>query len=127
MRTDSVTTQTAPSTKSELSSLDNNPIFNDLNFANGTSNYCLKAYGSNEQLQQAREEIRKDMDSGKSIKEQLKESTWLSASILFKAGSSRLGKTVFDVHKENQQEKHRITIEKIKNDEKVYHENIWKA
>ena len=128
MRTDSITTtQTDPSTESEISSLNNNPILNYLNFSNGMSNYCLKAYVSNEQLQQAREEIRKDMDSGKSLKEQVKESTRLSAGILFKAGSSRLGKTVFDVYKENQHEKLKTAIEKIRNEEKVYHENVRKA
>ena len=101
-----------------LSSLNNNPIYNDLNFSDGMSNFCLKVFVSNEQLQQAREEIRKDMDSGKSIKQQLKESTQLSAGILLKAGSSRLGKTVFDVHRENLEEKNQHLIEKIKNDEK---------
>ncbi len=106
----SITTQIDAFTKSDLSSLNNNPIFNDLNFSNGMSNYFQKACVSNEQLQQTREEIRKDMDSGKSIKEQLKERSRLSAGILFKARSSRLGKTVFDVHKENQQEKLRIVI-----------------
>ena len=127
MRTDSITTQTDLCTESDKSSLNNNPISNDLNFSSGMSNYCLKAYVSNEQLQQAREQMRKDMDSGKSIKEQLKESTRLSAGIVFKAGSSRLGKTVFDVYKENQEEKHRIAIDKIRNDEKVYNENVRKA
>ena len=108
--TNSITTQIDAFTKSDLSSLNNNPIFNDLNFSNGMSNYFQKACVINELLQQTREEIRKDMDSGKSIKEQLKESSRLSAGILFKARSSRLGKTVFDVHKENQQEKLRMVI-----------------
>ena len=62
------------------------------------------------QLQQAREEIREDMNNGKSIKQQLKESTQLSAGILFKAVSSRLGKTVFDVHRENMIEKNEKEI-----------------
>jgi len=91
------------------------------------SKYCLKAFISNEQLQQAREEIRNDMDSGKSIKEQLKESTRLSAGILFKAGSSRIGKTVFDVYRENLEEKNKNLIAKIKNDEKMYCEQVKKA
>ena len=112
-----------------ISSLNNNPICNNdhLNFSNGMSKYCLKAFISNEQLQQAREEIRNDMDSGKSIKEQLKESTWLSAGILFKAGSSRIGKTVFDVYRENLEEKNKNLIAKIKNDEKMYCEQVKKA
>ena len=123
--TESLTTETDQS--DELSSLNNNPICNDLNFSEGMSSYCLKAFISNEQLQQAREELRKDMDSGKSIKQQLKESTRLSAGILFKAGSSRLGKTVFDVHRENLEEKNKDLIEKIKKDEKNYYEQVRKA
>ena len=123
--TESLTTETDQS--DELSSLNNNPICNDLNFSEGMSSYCLKAFVSNEQLQQAREELRKDMDSGKSIKQQLKESTRLSAGILFKAGSSRLGKTVFDVHRENLEDKNKELIEKIKKDEKNYYEQVRKA
>jgi len=114
--------------ESTILSPNNNPICNDdLNFSNGMSKYCLKAFISNEQLQQAREEIRNDMDSGKSIKDQLKESTRLSAGILFKAGSSRLGKTVFDVYRENLEEKNKNLIAKIKNDEKMYREQVKKA
>ena len=58
----------------------------------------MKAYLTNEQLQEARESIRNDMANGKTIKEQLKESTRLSSGIIFKARSLQLGKTVFDVH-----------------------------
>ena len=82
---------------------------------------------SNEQLQQTREELREDMNNGKSIKQQLKESTRLSAGILFKAGSSQLGKTVFDVHLENIAEKNKKEIEKIKKDEITYNDQVQKA
>ena len=67
------------------------------------------------------------MDTGKSIKQQLRESTRLSAGILFKARSSRIGKTVFDVYKENLEEKNKQMIEKIKNDEKNYYEQVRQA
>ena len=46
--------------------------------------------------------IRDDMNDGKSIKEQLKANSRLSAGIVFKTGTNRLGKTVFDVCKDNQ-------------------------
>ena len=107
--------------------LDNLPTHEHLNFSTGLSQYCLKAYLSNEQLQQAREEIREDMNNGKSIKQQLKESTRLSAGILFKAGSSRLGKTVFDIHRENMIEKNEKEIQRIKKDELMYKEQVEKA
>ena len=100
------------------SSTNNLPTPDDLNFQSGMSNFCLKAYLSNEQLQQARESIRSDMKTGKSVKQQLKESTQLSAGIIFKAGSSQLGKMVFDIHKENVEEKQRVLVEKIRKEEK---------
>ena len=123
------TTISASSMKSNITnaSCNNLPKNEELNFSSGMSNYCLKAYLSNEQLQQAREEIRNDMNTGKSIKQQLKESTRLSAGIVFKAGSSRLGKTVFDVHCENQKEKNQKEIEKIKKVEKAYKRQVEQA
>ncbi len=46
---------------------------------------------------------------------------------MFKAGSSRLGKTVFDVHCENQNEKNQKEIEKIKKVEKAYKRQVEQA
>ena len=73
----------------------------ELNFASGESLRCLKAMLSQEQLHAARERIREDMSNGQSIRDQLKANSRLSAGILFKSGSTRLGKTVFDVCREN--------------------------
>ena len=105
----------------------NLPTCDVLNFSTGMSQYCLKAYLSNEQLQQAREEIREDMNIGKSVKQVLKESARLSSGIVFKAGTSRLGKTVFDVYRENIIEKNQKQIEKIQKDESAYNEQVKKA
>jgi len=100
---------------------------NELNFVSGMSQFCLKAYLTNEQLQEAREAIRNDMATRKTIKQQLKESTRLSAGIIFKAGCSQLGKTVFDVHMDNLQENNQELIEKIKKEERIYKENVENA
>ena len=67
------------------------------------------------------------MNIGKSVKQVLKESTRLSSGIVFKAGTSRLGKTVFDVYRENIIEKNQKQIEKIKKDENTYNEQVKKA
>ena len=92
------------------------------------SKNCLISFISNEQLQQAREEIRKDMDSGKSVKDQLKESTQLSADILFKAGKFKTWQnSLWYVYRENLEEKNKNLIEKIKNVEKMYREQVQKA
>ena len=57
----------------------------------------------------------------------LKKSKSLSAGIIFKAGELQLGQTVFDIHKQNLQEKKRKLNEKTKKDERIYHENVAKA
>ena len=67
------------------------------------------------------------MNNGKSVKQVLKESTRLSSGIVFKAGTSRLGKTVFDIHRENIVEKIQKQIEKIKKDEATYNDQVKKA
>ena len=125
-----ISNQSTTSIDTDQSSLNNNPsdeINSILNFSTGMSNFCLKAYLANEQLQEARESIRNDMASGKTIKEQLKESTLLSAGILFMAGSLRLGKTLFDIHMDNLKEKNQVLIDKIKKEQKANDENLKKA
>ena len=61
------------------------------------------------------------------MKDHIKKSKSLSAGIIFKAGEVRLGKTVFDVHKQNLKEKKLKLNQKIRKDEKIYHENVAKA
>ena len=70
-----------------------------------------------------------DMKSGKSMKQQLKESTQLLVGILFKAGSSWLGKTGFDVHRENEKEiqkiqKVRLYQDQIKQASEVFQKKL---
>ena len=51
----------------------------------------------------------------------------MSAGIVFKAGFPRLGKTVFDVHCENQKEKNKKEIEKVKKAEQAYSQQMAEA
>ena len=104
-----------------------NNLPNDLNFSSGMSGFCLQLILSQEMLQNARSRINENIDKGKILKDHIKKSKALSAGIIFKAGELRLGKTVFDIHKENLREKKRKMNEKIKKDEKLYHENVAKA
>lgn len=112
---------------------DNRPIGNAhemngiLNFKSNLPSFCLKSIISQELIHETREKINEDMNTGKELKEVLKESKRLSSGIIFKAGSVHLGKTVFDIHKENQQEKKKEAIMKVKNDEKEYNDNVAKA
>ena len=103
------------------------PVTDELNFSSGQSLTGLKAMLSQDQLHAARERIREDNINGKTIKEQLKANTRLSAGIIFKAGSTRLGKTVFEVCRENHEDKIKSEIEKMKRDEIQYNINVENA
>ena len=65
---DSTTISASSTSTINNPSSENLPKNNELNFSSGMRSFCLKAYFSNEQLQQARKEIRQDMNTGKSIK-----------------------------------------------------------
>ena len=99
----------------------------ELNFASGESLRCIKAILTQDQLHEARERIRDDMSNGKSIRDQLKENSRLSAGILFKSGSTRLGKTVFDVCRDNIEDKRKKTIDKMKKEKDEYMKNVENA
>ncbi len=100
----------------------------ELNFSSGESLQYLKAMFNQDQWHAARERICEDnMNDGKTIKEQLKANSRLSAGILFKTGTNRLGKTVFDICRDNQQEKKQKSIDKMKKDENEYIKNVENA
>ena len=67
------------------------------------------------------------MNTGKELKEILKESKRITSGIIFKAGSFCLGMTVFDIHMENIEDKTKEAITKMKKDEKEYYDNVAKA
>jgi len=128
---DTVTTGTNIETETctnKSKSLNNPPLFEHLNFSSGESSFCLKSILSQQQLQEAREKMRDDMERGKDLKEKLKNSKKrLSAGIVFKAGTSRLGKTVFDIHRENIDDKVKKAREKMRKEEQMYKLNVEKA
>ena len=126
MDTSTILTSTSMPTDSEISSESHNNLPN-LNFSSGESAFCLKSIISQEQLQQAREKIREDMQKGKDLKETLKQSKKLSAGVVFKAGTIRLGKTVFDIHRENMDEKVKKANEKIRKEQQMYKINVQNA
>ena len=99
----------------------------DLNFASGESLRRLKAILTQDQLHEARERICEDMDNSKSIKDQLKARSWLSAGILFKSISTRLGKTVFDICREKIKDKRQQAIDKMRKEEDKCKRNVHNA
>ena len=72
-----------------------------LNFGKGTAAWCLDSMVMSHDLMAARERIRKSQIEGQTIKEKLQECKRLTAGNLFKCGSCRIGKTVFDIQKQN--------------------------
>ena len=132
MDVSTVTTSTGMSTETENDDTgnDDSKSYNNLptlNFSSGESAFCLNSIISQEQLQQAREKIREDTQKGKDLKETLKQSKKLSAGVIFKAGTIRLGKTVFDIHKENMDEKVKNARDKMRKEEQMYKINVQNA
>ena len=93
------------SCESDLSIPNNLP--NELNFSSGMSGFCLQSILGHNMLQNVRSRLNETVEKGKILKDHIKKSKSLSAGIIFKAGELRLGQTVFDIHKQNLQEKER--------------------
>ena len=121
------TISSSSGTISSIRDSDNVSTAASLNFNSTLPSFCLKSIISQEQIHEACEQINEDMNTGKELKELLKESKRITSGIIFKAGSVRLGKTVFDIHMENKEEKRKEAISKMKKDEKEYYDNVEKA
>ena len=76
------------------------PVTATPNFTTGVAAWCLDSIVKDHDLNAARVRIKKNLQDGKSLKEKLIESKRITAGRLFKAGSCRIGKTIFDLHKE---------------------------
>ena len=98
-----------------------------LNFNHGTAAFCIDAIVSHGDLQKARERIKSDHLRGKSIKEKLEAAKRVTSGIVFASGTSRLGKTVFDVCKENQERRKAEIMDKIKKEEAKYQQHVKEA
>ena len=86
----------------------------EMNLSSGESLGCLTAIVTEDQIDEVRKRIHEDMNNCKLIEDQLKASSRLLAGILFKYGSSRLWKTVFDICRENIRDKRKQAIDKMK-------------
>ena len=91
-----------------------------LNFNTGTTSFVLDAIVRHEDLQKARERIKKEQDDGKSVSEKLQKSSKITAGIMWKCGTNHVGKNVLDVMKQDQVKKNHAEKEKIQKAEKAY-------
>ena len=70
------------------------------NFTTGVAAWCLDTIVKDQDLYAARGRIKKNREEGKLLKEKLIESKKITVGCLFKADSCRIGKTIFDLHKD---------------------------
>ena len=108
-------------TESELYSSTTNenetPI---LNFSEGVSSVCLDKLVQQSDLMKSRERIKKEQMNGKSVREMLEKARKVTLGAVFKCGTNCLGKTFYDVCKENTNIKLQQLKEKLMNEEKKY-------
>ena len=98
-----------------------------MNFSKGTAAFCIDAIVSQKDLQLARERIKGEHQKGKSIREQLKSAKRVTSGVVFGSGTTRLGKTVFDICQENADRKKKELIKKMKTDEAKYLKDVESA
>ena len=91
-----------------------------LNFNTGTASFVLDAIVQHEDLQKARERIKREQEDGKSVSEKFKKSSKITAGIIWKCGTNHLGKNVLDVMKQDQVKKYQAEKEKIQKAENAY-------
>ena len=83
-----------------------------LNYSTGTSAFCLDSLVQHSELMKSRERVKNERDNGKTVKEKIQAAKRVTAGVLFKASSCRIGKDVFEVQRDHAQE--RLTIEMAK-------------
>jgi len=91
-----------------------------LNFVTGTSAFCLDAIVKQQQLQSARERIKSEKNTGDTMVTRLRSAKRVTAGICFNSGTSRLGKDVFQICKDNEEKKANEMREKQKDEEREY-------
>ena len=89
-----------------------NEEIKEVKFATGMSAWCIDTILQKYDLNEARIGIKKNRKVCQTLKEKLVESKSIIAGRLFKAGSVRIGKTLFGIQKENRDNENAATIEK---------------
>ena len=107
-------------TESELDSETILTQQSSLNFSTGKSSFCISAILKQEQLQEARERIKKEKDGGETLTSKLKSAKRVTAGLCYNSGTNRLGIDVFEVCKENHLKKMNEIKEKLKNEQHVH-------
>ena len=85
-----------------------------LNFWTSISAECLSTLIKSEQLMEARERIKLEKSEGEDLTTRLKAAKRVTAGFVWKEGTNRLSKSVFEVRKEKQQKRKEPERTKIK-------------
>ena len=72
-----------------------------VNYSSAVAAFCLDVMVQQKDLMSARERIKMDRETGKTLEEQLQSMKKLTAGNLFKTGNVHVGKTVFQARKQN--------------------------
>ena len=91
-----------------------------LNFSTGVSAECLSSLLKSEQLMEARERIKLEKAEGEDLATRLRAAKRIMAGFVWKEGTNRLGKIVFEVCKEKQQKQKEAERKKIQKEERAY-------
>ena len=81
-----------------------NPSATIPNFKSGVAAWCLDTIVKDHDFNAASARIKKNRTQGKSLKSKMCESKKITAGGMFKAGTSCIGQTIFDIQKESKDE-----------------------
>lgn len=98
-----------------------------LNFSDGTAAFCIDALLSETDLQKSRARIKGEHQKGLNIRERLRSAKRVTSGVVFGCGTTRLGKTVFDICQENEDKKRKERNDKMKEHEIRFKKDVDKA
>ena len=114
----SATTITAISSSTENSSKP--ASISDVNISKGNASFCITSIIQHKDMLEAREKIQKQQVEGLGLRDRLKKSKKLTAGVLYKNGSARIGATTLMVLPETKREKLLKEQEKLKKERDTY-------
>ena len=98
-----------------------NPAATIPNFKSGVAVWCPDTIVKDHDFNTTSARIKKNIKQGQSLKTKLCESKKTTSGRLFKAGSFRIGQTIFDIRKERKYEERQIQNSLIAKARNIYH------
>ena len=92
----------------------------DVNISKGNASFCITSIIQHKDMLEAREKIQKQQGEGLELRDRLKKSKKITAGLLYKNGSARIGATTLMVMQEIKQQKIVKEQQKLKNERDAY-------